>query len=64
MAYDEIGDENLNDPLMLDTCNFGPRLAVDYVGVSYGATRNLFSFWDKHEFTPVYLSNSQVISKF
>jgi len=32
---------------------------LNYIGVSFGVTPELFAFWKKNEFSPVYLRQSQ-----
>lgn len=41
-------------PLMSRLCDIKPT-KVDYIGTAYGLTKELFNFWKKNKFLPVYL---------
>jgi N-acetyltransferase 10 len=32
---------------------------IDYLGTSYGVTKNLFKFWRKNKFEPVYIRQTR-----
>ena len=46
-------------PLLLKLNEVKPE-RLDYLGVSFGATSQLFKFWKKCGFVPVYMRQTQV----
>ena len=45
-------------PLLRKLSEVSPP-CINWVGTSYGMTRELFQFWKKNEFSPVYLKQSR-----
>lgn len=45
-------------PLLRKLSEVSPP-SINWIGTSYGLTRELFQFWKKNEFSPVYLKQSR-----
>jgi N-acetyltransferase 10 len=54
LLSETIAPRVLNHPL-LENLTDRPPEALQWLGVSYGLTRDLFNFWQRNKFIPVYL---------
>ena len=65
LSQDRYGDQvelapRQNLPPLLSKLSERKPEALDYLGVSYGVTGQLFKFWKKSGFTPVYMRQTAV----
>ncbi|TEB14478.1 N-acetyltransferase [Perkinsus sp. BL_2016] len=69
LAMEKLKPRKLKKPLLAsidepETCqvvlsNSGSRSYIDFLGTSFGLTLNLFNFWRKNGFAPLYLRQCQ-----